>query len=146
MQIRRLGTEDASIATTVIETMKPHGASDMTQTSVSRFLGSDDRYQGTALDDHDLPVGFLLAYELVRAERASPMMLLYEIEISEPWRRKGVATTMVNLLKGLCADRDVCKMWVETTKSNIAARDLYLSTGADLTNDEGCLSFTYNLE
>jgi GNAT superfamily N-acetyltransferase len=79
--------------------MKPHGASDMTQTSVSRFLGSDDRYQGTALDDHDLPVGFLLAYELVRAERASPMMLLYEIEVSEPWRRKGVATAMVNLLR-----------------------------------------------
>jgi aminoglycoside 3-N-acetyltransferase I len=146
MQIRRLGAEDASVATRVIETMKTHGTDDPTQTTVSRFLSSDERYLIAALDDHNLPIGFLLAYELVRAERAQPMMLLYEIEVSEPWRRKGIATAMVTLLKGLCADRNVYKMWVETSKSNVAARNLYLGTGAALTTSDDCLSFTYTID
>lgn len=53
---------------------------------------------------------------------------------------------MVTLLKGICADRKVYKMWVETRKLNVAERNLYLGTGAVLTNGEGCLSFTYTID
>lgn len=143
MQIRRLGEDDASVATEVIEKMKSHGTTDLTPATMRRFLSGDDRYLIAALDSHNAPVGFLLAYELARVDREQPMMLLYEIEVSEPWRRKGVATAMVNLLKGFCADHNVYKMWAETGISNVAARNLYVGTGAVVTTDEDCLSFTY---
>ena len=63
--------------------MKTHSATDLTQATVTRFLGSYEHHLSAVLDDHDLPVGFLLAYELMRAEITQPMMLLYETDVSE---------------------------------------------------------------
>ena len=73
------------------------------------------------------------------------MMLLYDIEVLESYRRQGVGAAMVNLLKGLCREHNVYKMWVLTTKSNKAARSLYTSTGGTPATDDD-VTFVYDLD
>ena len=74
------------------------------------------------------------------------MMLLYEIEVAVPYQRQGIGTAMLNLLKVFCHQRNAYKMWVQTGKSNVAARNLYRATGATLVEDDDCLTFTYDLD
>ena len=145
MQIQRLRTGDAAVATKVIEALRTRGPTDLTSDYMSRFLDSDDHYLIAALDD-DVPVGFALAYELARVDQARPMMLLYEIEVSESHHRQGIGTAMVDLLKGFCRERNVYKMWVATDRSNTAAQELYRSTGGTVPTDSDCLSFTYRFD
>ena len=144
MQVKRLAVEDTAIAITVIKLLKLHNPTGLTVDMMTEFLGSTERYLITALDDAS-PVGFLLAYELARVDRIRPMMLLYEVEVAESHQRQGVGTAMVNLLKEFCQHRNVYKIWVQTSKSNVAAKNLYEATGATLLEGGDCLTFTYDL-
>ena len=145
MQIRRLEVEDVSIAIQVIETLKTQGSTDLSSRTMSRFLDSDAHYLIAAFDDNKVPIGFALSYELVRVDQVRPMMLLYEIEVSEQYQRQGIGTAMLNLLKEFCYQRNVYKMWVPTSQANIAAKHLYEATGATIREDGDCFIFTYDL-
>ena len=90
-----------------------------------------------------VPVGFLLAYLLDRADRDQQMMLLYEIGVTESHRRRGIGTQMITQLKGLCWAQNVMKMWVPTGRSNLAATRLYASTGAIPLPDGDEVTYAY---
>lgn len=109
---------------------------------LSEFLSNERNYLLVALID-DQPVGFVLGYRLMRADRAQDMMLLYEIEVVESSRNQGVGTLLVNELKKICREHRIMKMWVLTNKSNLGATVLYRRTGAveDESGDE--VTFTY---
>jgi aminoglycoside 3-N-acetyltransferase I len=65
------------------------------------FLSRPDNVLIVA-NDGGVPVGFLLAYPLDRADRDQQMMFLYEVGVAEPYRRRGIGTQMITELKAIC--------------------------------------------
>jgi GNAT superfamily N-acetyltransferase len=54
----------------------------------------------------------------------------YEIAVAQAHQRRGIGRRLISMLKLVCREGNVMKMWVPTGRSNIAATRLYASTGA----------------
>jgi len=146
MQIKRLGVEDQIIAWRTINKLKiemPAGIrAELKAVYLGRFLRRDENYFLTALVDGE-PVGFALAYQLMRVDRKQDMMFFYEIVVDREYRKQGVGKALIQYLKNICRENKIVKMWVLTNKYNTAAVELYSSTGG-IENAEGDeVSFTY---
>lgn len=76
------------------------------------------------------PVGFVLAYELIRRHGDPSMLFVYEIEVAEHRRRLGVATRLLRGLERLAREAGIPSGFVLTNESNTAAMRLYESLGA----------------
>ena len=108
-----------------------------------RFLAHPDtlllvaRWDGKAC-------GFLSAYRLQRFDRRGAEVLLYEIGVEEPFRRRGVGRALVEEAKRWAADFGANELWVLTEDGNAPARALYAATGGR--EETGFTMFTYGLE
>ena len=146
MIVKRLNPGDAEIAKTIIQNLKNETRAELranlSTDYLREFLSCKSNYFVAALIDEQ-PVGFVLAYRLMRVDRSQDMMLFYEIVIDEKYRDQGVGTLLTNELKKICRDEKIMKIWVLTNKSNRAAMALYRKTGGveDDSGDE--VSFTY---
>ena len=110
--IRRLGPGDEAIVEQLAE--------DAPQTALL-----EDRntiFLVAFVDDE--PVGFAFGYVLPRRHRRPTALFVYEIEVDEPYRRRGIAT---RLLRELLAGHD--EAFVLTEPDNDAANVLYASLG-----------------
>jgi len=148
MLVRRLQSEDSALARKAVLELKIRDSALSESLSVdylSTFLGRSENYFIVAMIDES-PVGYLVAYELGRIDRHQTMILCYELRVAKAHRRMRVGTAMITLLRSLCDQRKVLKMWVHTTKSNVAAIRLYESTGgvADPSGDE--ITYVYTPE
>ena len=139
MQIWRLGIGDERLAARTVRALK---AERVNYGYLRGFLQKKSNVLIVALDDVN-PVGFTLAYELERIDSPNSMMLLYEIEVAESHRRKGVATAMIGTLKAICREREIVKMWVLTNESNRPALQTYATTGGELVEDDDLVMFVY---
>lgn len=54
---------------------------------------------------------------------------LYEIEVAEPWRRKGVGRRLMTALLDLARREGHAKMWLFTSADNVPAKALYEAMG-----------------
>jgi len=70
------------------------------------------------------------------------MLFLYEIGVEESRRRLGVGSAMIEFLKDLCRSMDCYKMFVITSRGNVAAVQLYTSRLASEARKEDSLVFT----
>lgn len=130
VDVRRLGPDDSQIGARAIQLLKaPDRYATPSIEYLARFLSRPGNVLIVALDDGE-PVGYLVGYLLDRVDRDQQMMLLYEIGVAEPHRRRGIGTRMIGTLKAICRAEDVLKMWAPTGRSNVAATRLYASTGA----------------
>ena len=128
--IRRLGADDANLGVEAIRLLKaPAGYPVPSLAHLSNFLSRAENVLLVAAQD-GVPVGYVVAYLLDRVDREQPMILFYEIEVTEAHRRRGIGSRLVEELKSMFRARDAMKMWVSTDRSNIAANRLYASTGA----------------
>jgi ribosomal protein S18 acetylase RimI-like enzyme len=148
MEVKRLEHSDAALARDAIATLKitdPNLCRELNIDYLRHFLSRVENYLIVATEENR-PVGYVVAYLLDRVDRAQTMMLFYEISVAEPYQRHGVGAAMIKLLKRLCREEGVMKMWVHTNKSNSAAVGLYESTGAeaDASGDE--VTFLYTPE
>jgi len=137
VEVRRLGGDESDLALDALRLLTvPDGYPTPTPEYLLRFLSRPDNVLIVAMDG--VPVGFLLAYLLDRADRDQQMMFLYEVGVAESHRRRGIGTHMITQLKAICWTQNVMKMWVPTGRSNVAATGLYASTGATplLSGDE----------
>lgn len=146
MEIKRLQSGDETVATKAVRILKndgyPPADYEPGESCVVDFLKNPGNYFITATE-HGEPVGFVLAYELDRLDRPHPMMLFYEISVLESKRRQGVAKAMINLLKTICQERNILKMWVLTEKANKAAMRTFGSTGGQLVKKDDMVMFEY---
>src|SRR5262249_55481827 len=71
-------------------------------------------------EEEGQPVGFLVAYVLDRVDGDRRMVCLYEIEVAEGYRRRGIGAALVDALRALCRGRGVTKIWVIASRSNAA--------------------------
>src|SRR5262249_61472501 len=75
------------------------------------------------------PVGYIVAYLLDRIDRDQKMMFFYEIGVKKSHRRRGIGKKLIAYLKEVCREADLMKMWVPTSRANVAAARLYERTG-----------------
>jgi ribosomal protein S18 acetylase RimI-like enzyme len=108
-----------------------------------QFLGHPDtlllvaRWDGKAC-------GFLSAYRLQRFDHRRAEVLLYEIGVEEPFRRRGVGRALVEEAKRWAAELAADELWVLTEDDNTPARALYAAAGGR--EATGLTMFTYGLE
>jgi ribosomal protein S18 acetylase RimI-like enzyme len=110
--IRRLGPGD--------EAVLRRFADDEPQTA----LLADPRTVFVAAFDGDEPIGFAFGYELPRRHGRPTMFFVYELDVDERYRRRGIAT---RLMRALLAGRD--EAFVLTEPDNAPANATYRSLG-----------------
>ena len=117
LEIRRLGPGDDELVAKVA-TREPRTA-----------LLDDPRTLFLVALDGGAPVGFVLAYELPRRHGHAVTLCIYEIEVDEARRRRGIGTWLLRELEALARERGVAEAFVLTEADNTAAMRLYESAG-----------------
>jgi len=78
---------------------------------------------------NDEVVGGLAAYELEKFEQDRREIYIYDLAVSEPHRREGVATGLINELKSLAKKRRAYVIFVQADPGDLPAIKLYESLG-----------------
>jgi [ribosomal protein S18]-alanine N-acetyltransferase len=94
----------------------------------ARFLANERNHLLVAFDDEQ-PVGMLLAHELDRRHGDDRKMFLYEIDVREDRRRRGIGRALMDELARLCRERGYANAWVLTDEQNPAAMSFYAACG-----------------
>lgn len=103
-----------------------------------KFIENPDSYLICAFIDREL-VGLLTGFKLQKTNNKNCEFLLYEIDVSEQFRQKGIAKQLVKRFLDIAKLADASEVWVLTNKSNQAAMRLYESTGAILQNPDDAM-------
>ena len=74
-------------------------------------------------------VGGLVAYELEKFERARSELYIYDLAVTEDYRRRGVATALIQQLRDIAASRGVWVIYVQADYGDNAAIGLYEKLG-----------------
>ncbi|MBX7169820.1 MAG: GNAT family N-acetyltransferase [Pyrinomonadaceae bacterium] len=107
---------------------------------VRQMLEKEDFHVIVALENNKL-IGGLTAYEMKMFKRETTEMFLYEIEVAENYRQKGVGKGLIEFLKEICTTKGIVEMFVGTEKDNFPAKKLYSATGGMA--DENSVWFNY---
>lgn len=107
---------------------------------VRQMLEREDFHVIVALEKDHL-IGGLTAYEMKMFKRETTEMFLYEIEVAESHRKRGVGSALIEFLKQICLQKGIVEMFVGTEKDNLPARKLYSTTGGKA--DEDSVWFNY---
>jgi aminoglycoside 3-N-acetyltransferase I len=95
---------------------------------MERLLGSDYFIALGALKG-DRVVGGLAAYELRKFEQARSEFYIYDLAVAEQHRRQGIATALIEALKGIAAEREAYVIMVQADRGDEAAIALYSKLG-----------------
>ncbi|MET8449772.1 GNAT family N-acetyltransferase [Streptomyces sp. NPDC005209] len=103
----------------------------------ARFLTAGGHHLFLAYpDDEQAPVGFVSGVETVHPDKGTEM-LLYELAVAEPYRRRGIGRALVGRLAALGRELGCYGMWVLIDAGNDAALATYRSAGG---KDDGTCS------
>jgi ribosomal protein S18 acetylase RimI-like enzyme len=80
--------------------------------------------------DGGLPVGFVLAHELPRRHGDRSKLFVYEVDVAETHRRRGIASALLERLAELARERGIRVGFVLTEPDNGPANALYRDVGA----------------
>jgi ribosomal protein S18 acetylase RimI-like enzyme len=108
------------------------------------LLDDDRSYLFAAVDAHSGVVGYALAYRFPSLYAPEYLAYLYDIEVSEHHRRKGIGTLLIKtILEHLKVDK-VKELWLGTGIDNQEGQALFRSTGA-IKSQEVFHDYTYYL-
>ena len=138
VSIRRL---ELDVATVAVRAVKVLVAKDVSLEHMERFLSNPANYLVVA-EIGDSPVGFLLAYALERLKEDSHKMFIYEIEVAEGHRRRGIGTALITHIRAIAEKEKMVSAFVFTNHSNEGAVEFYKRTGARIENGDDLL-FVY---
>ena len=96
-----------------------------------------------AFDDGETPLGFVLAYELSRRHGDATQLLVYEVDVDESHRRRGIGKALLGELATIARERGIVEGWVLTDEDNEAAMALYRSAGGILPQEVTMWEFRY---
>jgi aminoglycoside 3-N-acetyltransferase I len=74
-------------------------------------------------------VGGLVAYELPKLEQARSEIYIYDLAVSEPHRRKGIATALIEHLREIALRRGAWVIYVQADYGDEPAIALYTKLG-----------------
>jgi ribosomal protein S18 acetylase RimI-like enzyme len=75
------------------------------------------------------PIGFVLAYALPRRHGLETTLFVYEIEVAEAHRNRGIGSRLLRELEAIARERSIEEGFVLTDADNVAAMRLYASAG-----------------
>ena len=114
----------------------------VTEDVLRNFLKNENNYLIAAVENAKV-LGFIIAYELYRADRNSSIMFLYEIGVLKEFRNRGIGSELIDFLKMICEERCIMKMWVPTERTNVPAVSLYAKMGGIISKIDDEVSFTW---
>jgi ribosomal protein S18 acetylase RimI-like enzyme len=138
MDIKRLQPGDEKIAEQVMEVFFLESQHDHT----TAFLSNPLNYLLIAVWE-DIPVGVLLGYQLQRPETPRPMFFVYEMEVLEAQRGRGIGRELIKAFKDICKENNGTEIFLVTHRSNIPAMRLYEATGGTPEGEDNVL-FVYD--
>ncbi|HEX4128303.1 MAG TPA: GNAT family N-acetyltransferase [Acidimicrobiales bacterium] len=95
--------------------------------ATARFLAEAGHHLLIAYEE-ERAVGFVSGVEVTHPDKGTEMFL-YELEVDESARRRGIGRALVERLATLARDAGCYGMWVITDHDNAAARATYEGTG-----------------
>ncbi len=126
MKIRRLAAGDEHVVE-ALATREPSGTE-------GALLADERTIFLVAIEDGDL-IGFVLAHELPRRHAPRSKLFVYEVEVDEAHRRRGVGTALLAELSRIARERGIPSGFVLTERTNAAAMALYRVAGAQNAHD-----------
>jgi ribosomal protein S18 acetylase RimI-like enzyme len=138
LQVKRLQPQDAETAAAVV---KLFAGKVVSAEYLQGFLANPHNYLLVAEADNRL-AGFLLAHALQRLKQDSYKMFIYEIEVSEDFRRQGIGAALINHIREIVRQENLMNAFVLTNYSNQGAVEFYKSTGGKIANGDD-LMFVY---
>lgn len=108
--------------------------SDPRPDATRRFLADPGHHLLVAHVDDDA-AGFVSGVELIHPDKGTEMFL-YELGVDEAFRRRGIATALVEALAELARIRGCHGMWVLTDDGNSAATGTYRAAGGTSAGDQ----------
>jgi aminoglycoside 3-N-acetyltransferase I len=94
-------------------------------------LLSDSHFVMLAARINGTVVGALAAYELVKYEQERSEFYIYDLAVAEPFRRRGVARTLIEALKPIARSAGVWVIFVQADREDEPAVALYRSMGIE---------------
>lgn len=95
---------------------------------LKQLLSSSTFIAIAALDGSDV-VGGIAAYVLPKFEQARTELYIYDLAVDEAYRRRGVATAMIEELKKVAVPRGIYVIYVQADRGDDAAIALYTKLG-----------------
>ena len=124
--VMRLGPADIGFARQAVRDV--HQRAQINDAELAPFLADAANHLHVAVHADEV-VGSLNGYALRHAGRREPQFLLYEIDVRAAWRRRGIATRLVESFVAAARDERAFEVWVLTNASNDAAMALYRRCG-----------------
>lgn len=96
-----------------------------------RRLLSDGRFVLLAAKSDGKVVGALSAYELMKYEQERSEFYIYDLAVAEPFRRRGIARSLIEALKPIARDAGAWVIFVQADRVDGPAVALYRSMGVE---------------
>ena len=77
----------------------------------------------------DAVIGGLAAYELPKFEQARSEIYIYDLAVDDTWRRRGIATRMIEELRAIARERGAWVIYVQADPPDAPAMALYTKLG-----------------
>jgi len=124
--VMRIGPGDVGLARQAVRDV--HERASVDDAELAPFLADSRNHLHVAVHAGEV-VGSLNGYALRHPGRRKPQFLLYEIDVRANWRRRGIATRLVESFLAAARDAGAFEVWVLTNASNDAAMALYRRCG-----------------
>ena len=132
VEVRRLGTQDAAALQELHRRVYTQGlgADEVTPVPLARCQAmlDDPGYFVLGARSGDAWIGWAVAIAIRRWQRDK--LFLYEVDVVEGFRRRGVGTSLIEAALAIARERGMALTFVMTNASNEAAMALYRRTGA----------------
>lgn len=136
MEIRRLGPGDSDRFHAMLDRFSKDFADPESYDSarpddayIGRLLARDTFVALVAEADGQV-VGALAGYELPKFEQARSEFYIYDLAVAEDWRRRGVATALIDRFREHAAERGGWVVFVQADYGDEPAVALYTKLGA----------------
>jgi ribosomal protein S18 acetylase RimI-like enzyme len=94
-----------------------------------RKLLTSDTFIAIAAFDYETVIGGLAAYMLQKFEQERSEIYIYDLAVHEDYRRRGLATSMIDELKRVALDRGAYVIFVQADYGDDPAVALYTKLG-----------------
>jgi ribosomal protein S18 acetylase RimI-like enzyme len=130
--VRKLGPGDEHVLERLAEQAPPARAAELLADERTILLAAFE-------DQEPEPIGFVLAYELLRRHGEPSQLFVYEVDVAPEARRRGVARELLRELRRIARTRGIRRGFVLTNEANEAAMELYRSLGGLRPNTDDVL-------
>jgi ribosomal protein S18 acetylase RimI-like enzyme len=140
--ITRAGVSALELAVEAVRDVHERDVPD--EGALEEFLSDNARYLLLAVESGRV-VGSLNGYALRHPNRREPAFLLYEIDVREECRNRGIGKALVNRFVAEARSAGAFEVWVVTNQSNGPAMAMYRHCGLTRPNpDDVMLEMTFD--